>query len=260
MHNSPRVHHCGNPDPDYRHPQSFHVQTAAVIPHPGAGRNPRICQLNGTVQPPGTPGCQSVDDQNHIRTGLPHHSLKNLLGFHAGLRHHPRHKSADHGRSFISQSPLSVFPENVPGNPQMFHRAGPQGIRGNLSVSKPHYQNRVLFSGKHFFQMGGQFPGNLPVKSPIRHFHIGSLQGNIGPFGFSHSPGSGIRFDFHHRSGNLFFPVFPAMDHHSGKFCLILFIFFAVFQCQICAHSVSFQHVRSPLISSARTPTPVSDS
>lgn len=45
---------------DDRHPHCLSIHGGAVAAHPGAGDQPRIRQLDGTAQPPGTAGRQRI--------------------------------------------------------------------------------------------------------------------------------------------------------------------------------------------------------
>ncbi len=149
-----------------------------------------VRDLHGTVQPLSTPRSQCIYYYNYVRCGLFYDSFDDLRRLHAGLCHHTRHERADLMDLRCPVRLSAVLTYDMPCDKEIIDRARTEGIRRDIAVAKPHYQDRLLIVldlRQNTFELSGQFLRYLPVIILVALLQCRRLQRNVRPHRFSHT-------------------------------------------------------------------------
>src|SRR5699024_2875674 len=122
----------------------------SVISHTGTWINAGICNLYSPVQSSKTSGCQGINGDDNIRSGLLDHTSDNFHGLHSGLGHNSWSQAAYAVDMFLSHTLSSILVNNMPCNTEVCHYVRPQSIRRDIPVSQAYHQHF------HIFLLGNQ--------------------------------------------------------------------------------------------------------
>ena len=124
----------------HRDPQRLPGEFRPVVPHPGAGSDAAVGDLNSAPQPCRIPGCQGIDGQHRRSADLPGDSADQPGGFDAGLTQHPRRQHRHR-----PEPPEELFPAcHMAGSQHPAGRPWPQGIRGDGGIAQTGHQQCPL--------------------------------------------------------------------------------------------------------------------
>ena len=255
IYNSGRVNHCRHADGDHRSSDTFFCNGITVVADTGSRINPCIRNLDRPVQPFGISGRQRIHHKDYIRLRLCHNATDDLCGFHAGLCHYPRDKSAYQGHFILAHCILSIFPDNVPRNIQIVRHIRSQSVRRHLPVPQSHHQDRNVlilasffpFSLQKFLHTLRNLHRDFPVIPLIRYGKIRCLHRNICSNRLSHRLCSVLCLDLHRRRPD--FPFLVILLFQNDALDLHIFFFKSLFllQSQIGPDTILLNHDKTSL-------------
>ena len=184
--------------------------------HPGAGDQPRIRQLDGTAQPPGTAGRQRIHGDDGCRAHRSRCRPDQLTGLHPRPAQHLRTQGGE-----LPHAPERLLPaaDQMPGHQQVIHRRGADGITGHVPVTDARRQHRS--TGQELRQQGGK------TRRLLRKGLALQLHGDVAPHGLSQRSGSRLVQDPHLRHGDALPPLrpgdYPGEFSRCGAACLQIF-------------------------------------